>query len=1709
VDAANMSSAATTRSDAINKARDLTMDGQLLDALDVLRQHGSLRDWEGADRVTVSRVVQETGAPRLGYWHVLRAFRESPSSLRVRNAYAGELLGDRGPLETLEFLEANAQPTPEDDSDDRENWFWLNLGCHTVVRDFTTAGYWAQRLADEGTRPEDVPLAKAQIAERQDRYNDAIELVDEAIGIRRGYRFLSLKARLLTLVDRDAEAYQLLAEADQEKQTANYVWQMLAIAYERRDYEDCARLLRRFDDLTPLRERAFGDAFLMLRSEIARRLGDDELAILCARKAGTSRGREIADLLADPQRRNATDIVLDVPFVRQHERTCGPATLASISRFWDMAVEHLEVVEEICYAGTSAHSERTWAEKNGFRTIEFTVDEQATETLISRGVPFTLVTRGAGYAHLQSVVGCDGRTRAVMIRDPYERTRGMGSITDFLESQAAYGPRGMALVPKAKAELLDDLQLPDAELHNLLHEFDGHLIEHRRDEAIKSLDRMRALAPDRFITLQTEYQLGIYDGNEEAMLAAVQGLLTQFPEDSGYLLSEVGLMGSLGHHRQRVERLQELVSKPQPHPLLILQLGMALSQDGRTRDDAETLMRRAIQKAPQHARAYIALGDQWFGRGRRAEAMRLYRFAASLEETDEYAANRYLDAGLATGQFDEVLQWLQNRFEKYSSKDMQPTITYVDALLRCRRYDDAILALESALQRRPDDGELKLYVAHTLSNLSSHHWDRAEVLLAEAKGAAPERGWRRTASHFCLLRGQLAEAKMHLETLLPRTPMAVGLHEEIADIVAQLEGPDAAIEYWQQAAEQFPHYIPLQESYAMALRSRPLEFIQPVLEQIIQANPDNSWAVRELAHQLMQAGKLPQAQQWILRADELDDENPFMANLKAMLAFRLGNVDEAKTKLRQAIEHNVNDDYSFSSLMNMCDSVEESRAELDFVYDRLCEHAVTGGIILSYQSYADAIIPAEELLTLLQGAQSARPDLWPTHQAVIRQLTKMQRFDEAQLAADKSIEQFPLEPTCWHERYQVAMAVGDLDTQLRVLEHLLVLRPGNATLLRALADLRVNLGQPDEAHAVLQELVAKQPLDAVNRGYLGDCLMELKDYVGAFDQFERAVRLEPSYSFAWAMLERTTDFLERPDVPEDLARELTEQRPHDAVPWLNLARYLGAKQHFEEAMGCLEKAEAINPYDVGVHFRRSQLLVSSGDYEGALASLSPPIFPQIPASLKLRRAQLLWDLGDHHEAYALAQQTATDDPAYLDAWQSIEQWAVLLGDVEAAKEAINKQIEINPSNPDILDGAGNRFMELDAPEQAIAAFRRAIEIAPSYTGSRCHLFDLLFEQGEIDEAEKVVSKIPRLDDHPVVIARRMKVADKRGNRDVVDACWQAILNSNPANAWAYNQAIEILEKDRPRASLAEPMLLAMKAAAEIYDKHEDENEQAIKKDADATLGVLGDQLISLRLPDSGALPQTTYQELVQQSVSWVTSESPGLKRAGDSAMAKLVTWLGKQDSLAQFYSVIRKHHDLLHQNANIWSTVAYLMADQPTRFSKRKIIAWVRAFDERTDLAPWMVTNIHELLRLAGREGEAKQLVLRALDMPADRMWSQLSLWAALDAIHDQNPRAAIAHFMQSARVENLEGNDKLLHLWVESVLFLLQSDEPRVDFEEVVKRLSAKEPDAKFFAKQPLYRKTYIRVASWIAKSAGTTKAKLWANRLKLRMFLRSSFVS
>ncbi len=225
---------------------------------------------------------------------------------------------------------------------------------------------------------------------------------------------------------------------------------LYALQWELKDYSAAWQSLDRYEELSPLMEKAARKWLATQRAGAAYYLGDIDAAVRYNLESGEQFAKTVAANLQDPARQERKTVLLPVGFVRQHHMTCAPATLSALSRYWDKPADHLEVAEQICYNGTSNYNERHWAEENGWFAKEFSVTEESAAALIDAGLPFTLTTVDVGNAHLQAVIGYDARRGILIIRDPFMRYSREAVSTGFLDRYRAFGPRGMVFAPANK-----------------------------------------------------------------------------------------------------------------------------------------------------------------------------------------------------------------------------------------------------------------------------------------------------------------------------------------------------------------------------------------------------------------------------------------------------------------------------------------------------------------------------------------------------------------------------------------------------------------------------------------------------------------------------------------------------------------------------------------------------------------------------------------------------------------------------------------------------------------------------------------------------------------------------------------------------------------------------------------------------------------------------------------------------------------------------------------------------------------------------------------------------------------------------------------------------------------------------------------------------------------------------------------------------------
>ncbi|UCD23051.1 MAG: C39 family peptidase, partial [Gemmatimonadota bacterium] len=465
-------------------------DGQMLSAWDAGKCAGDLEDWPApGPRILASRLAYHLGDPRLANLIQLRTYRAYPTSPEAQYYYISRVSERRGALAAWEERMATGLPK---EGDAKAAWLYHGQ-CALLLADLRDFEAAEHHLRESNAAEPDRPwyyVERAYVYERQDRVEDALAACMDGMALNPHYQpTVSSTAHCMQALGRHEDAIRLLTSACAETQSSLLVAHLIGMFVDAGRMDDAEALIPRYEELTPIRGKEADEWVTNKRITLARYRGDYDLALQLTETIEhgyfTEISKNIRAHLDSDGDVTRSSRVLDVPYVRQHHVTCAPATLSAIGQYWNRPVEHLAVAEQICYDGTPMHSERKWANDNGFFVREFRVDWDSTVALIDRGIPFTLTVSDAVYGHLQAVVGYDAPMGIAFIRDPQTQTLIEANARGLYEAYESLGPRGMAMVPRDDDQLLADLELPEAQLYDLYHEMHLCLERHDREAAIK------------------------------------------------------------------------------------------------------------------------------------------------------------------------------------------------------------------------------------------------------------------------------------------------------------------------------------------------------------------------------------------------------------------------------------------------------------------------------------------------------------------------------------------------------------------------------------------------------------------------------------------------------------------------------------------------------------------------------------------------------------------------------------------------------------------------------------------------------------------------------------------------------------------------------------------------------------------------------------------------------------------------------------------------------------------------------------------------------------------------------------------------------------------------------------------------------------------------------------------------------------------------
>lgn len=285
---------------------------------------------------------------------------------------------------------------------------------------------------------------------------------------------------------------------------------------------------------------------------------------------------------------------------------------------------------------------------------------------------------------------------------------------------------------------------------------------------------------------------------------------------------------------------------------------------------------------------------------------------------------------------NEALPLLKDGMKEHPD-DKRVHLAYARLLVEQNRLDDAKAEFSALVQQFPDDDDLRFSLA--LVCLEAHAWDEAKVYLRELV----ERDSHADAAHFNL--GRLAEAQKDPQTALKEyaqvgpgndfLPAQLRQSEILLDADRSAEAsqrlaearerqPDYAIQLylieaeglnnrnqteraWQvieQANKQFPDDLNLLYTRSMLAEKRnDLVQMEKDLRFIIEREPDNAMALNALGYTLAdRTTRYSEARDLIQKAHQLSPDDPAILDSLGWVNYRMGNLSEAETYLRQALE---------------------------------------------------------------------------------------------------------------------------------------------------------------------------------------------------------------------------------------------------------------------------------------------------------------------------------------------------------------------------------------------------------------------------------------------------------------------------------------------------------------------------------------------------------------------------------------------------------------------------------------------------------------------------------------------------------------------------------------------------------------------------------------------------------------------------------------
>ncbi|PIE22798.1 MAG: hypothetical protein CSA62_10835 [Planctomycetota bacterium] len=1285
------------------------------------------------------RTAGQLGCPRERlaiYRHLQKLWPESAAGVRFR---VYELL-DRGRL--IEALELGLAHERFEGVGDEEHADWLQARAdvYARLRDRDRAGALLEESRRYSKDHAWIDLCHAWHEWGDDQPEAALErgskLLSEYPEFFWGYH---LSAAIHFDLDQRQEALEVYQAAD-ERFESPLIWYHHAQALRQIGQLQEAR--QRYQDFVQRSDWPKGSLGAAAKNElfgIAHELGEVEEAAARWDEASAAMRRQYEHFVpGKPGKR----VHHKVPYVRQDELTCAPATLSAVLRFFGVDVPHDEVAGQISYSGTPDYRLHAFCKERGLVVRPFQFEPETAKRLIDLGLPFCLGTRGLETAHLQAIVGYDQALQVWLVREPGVHHWIEMKMDKLAEQCAARGAPCTLVAPPERLEELGEDPLPREREIQLMNDVFAGVEEHRFSEALAALQDLEGMDPGPWLW-DAQRSVAAYVKDQERELAASRAQYEAFPKDE--FARSMLMIGLLRSNRgdEVIEFAESCGGDYSRSPYLNQHL---LGELGRRReylDRARKLARRVCRSLPHNAQSYQQLADfLWQGGGERESALRCYRAATTLAKVEERFAWAYFAATLRMDRSKEGLSWLEQRVQRFGDKHAASRITLARAYAELRDESKQIEQIEAAL-------DLPLGVDQAIHERIDLHVENDELAAAlellesrASKLSAASRIVRK--SELLRLSHRVDEALELIDGPASEAPSSDYLQTELAACLEAKSGPGAVVERIRPLVERYPEHLGLSGLLGQALlQLSDSEALERFFSERVRSNPGDSLSVDRWMALLARSGR---AQELLDFGKSIESRYGHCSWYWAQMSrgyHGIGDMERGREALLECLKLDPLHTGVQTDLIQYSQSPEEAVQSLRIIAAGFERERVDEASLFSFARLADESMEDAEVEQIFGRLAERFPEMHEIVEQSAEFLARRERGEEALAKIREARQRFPRACRAQLLEIRLENKFGDKDRALALATNYWEENPRVAGAAIELGALREERGEPERARQVYEKALEERPLAPVLHGCLADVLLRTAEPEDGLVELGRAIELDPYYSWA-----RTTEInvllhLRRYDEARERVETFVQLMADEEDAWQAKSNFHERLGEDEEAIEALRRALHCDPRLGDTRQRLVFMLVDAKRGEEAREVIAEGVQALGPIrDLSLLDAWVLRRLERDAEAREQIEQLLAEQPEYDNAWHMYLTWLLEDDDDAALDRLAENPPEALADLPRFHESVARSLSMRGQAKAAAEAARRWLVCDKAEEQARIYASWATREAGDASRADRILLEHP-------------------------------------------------------------------------------------------------------------------------------------------------------------------------------------------------------------------------------------------------------------------------------------------------------------------------------------------------------------------------------